>query len=83
MTGAGTGTDGLEVDTVRAGTRIEPAERETGNAVVKTTGLGAVTKITIRGTATEYAAGGKGGGYTGLTLTSSEGLVRYRRGPAS
>ena len=82
MTGAGTGPAGFEIDTVGAGTRIGTAERVTGNAVVRTTGLGTVTGTTVRGTATQYAAAGSGGGSTGLTLTSSECLVRYPVTPA-
>ena len=82
MTGAGTGPAGFEIDTVGAGTRIGTAERVTGNAVVRTTGLGTFTGTTVRGTATKYAAAGSGGGSTGITLTSSEGLVRYSVGPA-
>ena len=82
MTGVGTGPAGFEIDTVSAGTRIEAAERVTSNAVVNTTGLGTVTGTTVRGTATEYAAAGSVGGSTGLTLTSSKGIVRYVVGHA-
>ena len=81
MAGAGFGPAGFELDTVDAGTRVETTECVTGNAVVKTTGLGTVTGTTVRGTATEYAAAGSGGGSTGITITSSEGLVRAPVGP--
>ena len=82
MTGAGIGPARLELDTVGAGTHAGTAGHVTGNAVVRTTGLGTVTGRTVRGTATEYAAAGSGGGSTGVTLTSSEGLERYPAGPA-
>ena len=82
MTGTGLGRARIELDTVGAGTRTGTAGRVTGNAVVRTTGLGTVTGTTVRGTATEYAAAGCGGGSTGVTLTLSEGLVRYSVGPA-
>ena len=82
MTCAGNKPDGFEVDTVGAGTRIGPAVCVTGNAVVRTTKLGTVTGTTVCGTVTEYAAAGNGGSDTGLTLTSSEGLVRYPVGSA-
>ena len=82
MTSTGIGPAWLELDTVGAGTRTGTAGRVTGNAVVRTTGLGTVTGTTVRGTATEYAAAGSGGGSTGVTLTSSEGLVQYPVGPA-
>ena len=82
MTGAGIRPAKLELDTVGAGTRTGTAGRVTGNAVVRNTGLGTVTGTTVRGTATEYAAAGSGGGRTGATLTSSEGLVRYPVVPA-
>ena len=82
MTGAGIGFAGFELDTVSAGTRIGTAGRMTGNADVSTTGLGTVTRTTVYGTATEYTAAGSGGGSTGVTLTSSEGLLRYPVGPA-
>ena len=82
MTGACIGPARLELDTVGASTRTGTAERVTGNAVVSTTGLGTVTGTTVRGTATEYAAAGSGGGSTGVTLTSSEGLERYPVFPA-
>ena len=61
-TRGGTGPVGFEIDTVGAGTRIGTADRVTGNAVVRTTGLGTVTGTTVRGTAIEYAAAGSGGG---------------------
>ena len=82
MTGDGTGTAGFKIDTVGGGTRIGTTERVTGNAIVRTTGLGTVIGTTVRGTATEYAAAVSGGGSTGITLTSSEGLVRYPVSPA-
>ena len=77
MTNAGIWPARLELETLGAGTRIGTAGRVTGNVVVRTTGLGAVTDTTVRGTATEYAAAGSGGGSTGVTLTSSEGLEQY------
>ena len=83
MTSAGSRPNGLEVDTVSASTRIETAERVTGNVVVRTTRLGTVTGTTVRGTATEYAADRRNGGSMELTLTSFKSLVQYPRGPAS
>ena len=50
MTGVGIGPARLELDTVGAGTRTGTAGCVTGNAVVRTTGLGTVTGITVRGT---------------------------------
>ena len=72
----------LEVDSVVAAARAEATGLDTSNPDVRSTGFGEVTKAASRGTCTEYVAC-EGSGGTELTLTSSEGLVRYMAVPVS